>query len=60
MTPLAVPPMHGLCMVAWWGIHRPLERKAQRAAIAHDAMDLREKLLLGVSFAGLGLILFLP
>ena len=59
MTPLAATPMHGLCMVAWWVIHRPFERKAQRAAIAHDAMDLREKLLLGVSFAGLRLIPFL-
>lgn len=58
MTPLAATLLHGLCIVAWWVIRRPFERKAQRAAIAHNAMDLREKLLLGVSFTGLGLIPF--
>lgn len=56
MTPLTAKLLHGLCMVAWWVIRRPFERKAKRTLIAHDAMDLREKVLLSVSLAGLGVI----
>lgn len=56
MTPLLAKILHGLCMVAWWVIRRPFERKAQRNAIAHDAMDGRERLLLAISFAGLGVL----
>ena len=59
MTPLAAKLLHGLCMVAWWVIRRPFERKTQRNVITHDAMDIREKLLLAVSFAGLGVIPFI-
>ena len=59
MTPLIAKILHGLFMVAWWVIRRPFERKAKRNVIARDAMDLREKLLLGISFTGLGLIPFL-
>ena len=58
MTPLIAKILHGLCMVAWWVIRRPFERKTKRNVIAHDAMDLREKTLLGISFTGLGLIPF--
>jgi len=58
MTPLVAKLLHGLCMVAWWVIRRPFERKARCAAIARDAMDLRERALLGISFCGLGAVPF--
>jgi len=58
MTPLVAKLLHGLCMVAWWVIRRPFERKSKRNVLLRDAMDLREKLVLGISFTGLGLIPF--
>jgi protein-S-isoprenylcysteine O-methyltransferase Ste14 len=58
MTPLVAKILHGLCMVAWWVIRRPFERKAKRSAVLHDGMDLREKSVLLVSLTGLGLIPF--
>ncbi len=58
MTPLVAKLLHGLCMVAWWLIRRPFERKAKRNALRRDAMDAREKALLGLSFTGLGLLPF--
>jgi protein-S-isoprenylcysteine O-methyltransferase Ste14 len=58
MTPLLAKLLHGLCMVAWWVIRRPFERRTKRNVLARDAMDLREKALLAVSFTGLGLIPF--
>ena len=56
MTPLIAKLLHGLCMVAWWVIRRPFERKSKRNVLLRDAMDLREKALLLVSLTGLGLI----
>ncbi len=56
MTPLAAKLLHGLCMIAWWVIRRPFERKTKRNTITLDGMDLREKLLLAISFTGLGVI----
>ena len=56
MTPLVAKLLHGLCMVAWWVIRRPFERKSKRNVLLHDAMDLREKTLLLISLTGLGLI----
>lgn len=56
MTPLMAKLLHGLCMVAWWVIRRPFERKSKRNVLLHDAMDLREKTLLLISLTGLGLI----
>lgn len=56
MTPLIAKLLHGLCMVAWWVIRRPFERKTKRNVLLRDAMDLREKALLLVSLTGLGLI----
>lgn len=58
MTPLLAKLLHGLCMVAWWVIRRPFERKSKRNVLLRDAMDLREKMVLGVSFTGLGVIPF--
>jgi protein-S-isoprenylcysteine O-methyltransferase Ste14 len=48
--------LHLLCMVAWWVIRLPFERKTKRNVVLRDAMDLREKTLLLISFTGLGLI----
>ncbi|MCU0889464.1 MAG: protein-S-isoprenylcysteine O-methyltransferase [Rubritepida sp.] len=59
MTPLLAKLLHGLCMVAWWVIRRPFERKARRHAVRRNAMDARERLLLAISFTGLGVIPFL-
>jgi protein-S-isoprenylcysteine O-methyltransferase Ste14 len=56
MTPLMAKLLHGLCMVAWWLIRRPFERKSKRNVLVHDSLDLREKLLLSVSLTGLGII----
>lgn len=56
MTPLIAKLLHGLCMVAWWVIRLPFERKTKRNVVVRDAMDLREKLLLSVSLTGLGVI----
>jgi len=56
VTPLIAKLLHGLCMVAWWVIRRPFERKTKRNVLLRDAMDLREKALLLVSLTGLGLI----
>ncbi len=56
MTPLVAKLLHGLCMIAWWVIRRPFERKSKRNVLLRDAMDLREKALLLVSLTGLGLI----
>ena len=56
MTPLIAKLLHGLCMIAWWVIRLPFERKTKRNVVLRDAMDLREKTLLFISFTGLGLI----
>lgn len=56
MTPLIAKLLHGLCMVAWWVIRLPFERKTKRNVVVRDAMDLREKFLLSVSLIGLGVI----
>nr|WP_246514637.1 protein-S-isoprenylcysteine O-methyltransferase [Neoroseomonas soli] len=48
--------LHGLCMVAWWVIRRPFERKSKRNVLMRDAMDVREKALLAISLTGLGVI----
>lgn len=56
MTPLIAKLLHGLCMVAWWVIRLPFERKTKRNVVLRDAMDLREKTLLLISLTGLGLI----
>jgi protein-S-isoprenylcysteine O-methyltransferase Ste14 len=56
VTPLIAKLLHALCMVAWWAIRRPFERKSKRNVLVHDAMDLRETLLLGISLTGLGVV----
>jgi len=56
VTPLIAKLLHGLCMIAWWVIRLPFERKTKRNVVLRDAMDLREKTLLFISFTGLGLI----
>lgn len=56
MTPLMAKLLHALCMVAWWVIRLPFERKSKRNQVLRDGMDVREKALLLVSLAGLGVI----
>ena len=56
MTPLIAKLLHLLCMAGWWVIRLPFERKSKRNQVLHDGMDLREKGLLLVGFAGLGII----
>ncbi len=56
MTPLIAKLLHAACMVAWWVIRLPFERKARRNVLRRNAMDVREKLLLAISLTGLGII----
>lgn len=56
MTPLVAKLLHAACMVGWWVIRLPFELKTKRNVIARNAMDLRERLLLTLSFAGLGVV----
>jgi len=56
VTPQIAGLLHGLCMVAWWVIRRPFARKSRRNVLLRDAMDAREKLLLGISLTGLGIV----
>lgn len=56
MTPLVAKILHALCMVAWWVIRLPFERKSKRNEVLRNAMDVREKALLLISLAGLGIV----
>lgn len=56
MTPLIAKLLHALCMVAWWVIRLPFERKSKRNQVLRDGMDVREKALLLISLTGLGII----
>lgn len=58
MTPLIAKLVHLACMVAWWLIRRPFARKTRRNVITRDALDARERLLLAISFTGLGVVPF--
>lgn len=58
MTPLLAKLLHLCGMVAWWVIRRPFARKTRRNVLRRDAMDLRERALLLISFTGLGIIPF--
>lgn len=44
------------CVIAWWLIRYPYERKARKAAVTASRRDAREILLLGVSLTGLGIV----
>jgi protein-S-isoprenylcysteine O-methyltransferase Ste14 len=56
MTPTVAKAIWLSCVVAWWIIRLPHERRARKAAVARNAHDRRETILLGISLAGLGLI----
>lgn len=56
MTPFIAKLLHGLCMVAWWVIRLPFERKTKRNVLLRSGMDTRETLLLLVSLTGLGIL----
>jgi protein-S-isoprenylcysteine O-methyltransferase Ste14 len=44
------------CVIAWWLIRYPYERKAKKAAVRASRRDVRELALLGISLTGLGII----
>jgi protein-S-isoprenylcysteine O-methyltransferase Ste14 len=44
------------CVIAWWLIRYPYERRAKKAAVRTSQRDARELTLLGVSLTGLGII----
>jgi protein-S-isoprenylcysteine O-methyltransferase Ste14 len=48
-----------LLAVTWWVMRLPFERKAKKARVAVDDMKLPERIRLGISLAGLGVIPFL-
>jgi protein-S-isoprenylcysteine O-methyltransferase Ste14 len=56
MTLLLANSLHLACMIAWWVIRRPFERKTRRNLIVHQARGARESVLLAISFVGLGAI----
>jgi protein-S-isoprenylcysteine O-methyltransferase Ste14 len=44
------------CVIAWWLIRFPYERKARKVSVRANQLDLREIVLLGISLTGLGII----
>src|SRR5688572_22022480 len=56
MTPVVAKYFWLACVVAWWLIRFPYERKARKAKIKASRRDARELILLGISLTGLGII----
>jgi protein-S-isoprenylcysteine O-methyltransferase Ste14 len=56
MTPVLAKYFWLACVVAWWLIRFPYERKARKAKVKASRRDARELILLGVSLTGLGII----
>jgi protein-S-isoprenylcysteine O-methyltransferase Ste14 len=56
MTPVIAKYFWLACVVAWWLIRYPYERRAKKAKVAASERDVRELILLGVSLTGLGII----
>jgi protein-S-isoprenylcysteine O-methyltransferase Ste14 len=44
------------CVIAWWAIRYPYERKVKKNAIKATKRDTQELVLLGISLTGLGII----
>jgi protein-S-isoprenylcysteine O-methyltransferase Ste14 len=44
------------CVIAWWVIRYPYERRARKAAVRASQRDVRELILLGISLTGLGIL----
>ncbi len=56
MTPTIAKIFFVCCVVGWWLIRFPHERKVRKNAIKTNRRDSTELLLLGISLTGLGLI----
>ena len=56
MTPVLAKYFWLACVVAWWLIRFPYERKARKAKVKASRRDARELILLGISLTGLGII----
>ncbi|MEX0589448.1 MAG: protein-S-isoprenylcysteine O-methyltransferase [Xanthobacteraceae bacterium] len=56
MTPTIAKFLWLGCVVAWWLIRFPYERKAKKAAVTASRRDRREWILLGISLSGLGIV----
>lgn len=56
MTPLVAEILFVVLAVGWYVIRHPHARRSGRTPVARSARDVRERLLLGVSLTGLGLV----
>ena len=56
MTPALAKAVWVVVVVLWYAIRYPFERRARKAAVARTERDAREKVLLGVSLTGLGVL----
>lgn len=56
MTPTVAKFIWLACVVCWWLIRFPHERRAKKAAVTRSRRDVRELTLLGISLTGLGII----
>jgi protein-S-isoprenylcysteine O-methyltransferase Ste14 len=56
MTPTLAKYLWLACVIAWWLIRLPHERRVKKNAITRSQRDTREWLLLGISLSGLGII----
>lgn len=56
MTPTIAKIFFICCVVGWWLIRFPYERKVRKNAIKTNRRDKAELLLLGISLTGLGII----
>lgn len=56
MTPIIAKAFWICCVVAWWLIRLPHERRVKKNAIAATKRDTAELILLGISLSGLGIV----
>ena len=56
MTPMIAKYLWLGCVIAWWLIRYPYERRAKKAAVKASQRDARELILLGISLTGLGVL----
>ena len=56
MTPVIAKYFWLACVVAWWIVRFPYERRARKAKVTASHRDARELTLLGISLTGLGII----
>jgi protein-S-isoprenylcysteine O-methyltransferase Ste14 len=56
MTPVIAKYFWLACVVAWWLVRFPYERRARKAKVTASRRDAFELILLGISLTGLGII----